>query len=350
MLDTLQEYEIDDSKLTEWIPWGGLVQPSVVRNKDNSYMGFFTYDWDQDAPLQSIELPLFKGVSLWVETSSYLDGKPVLTVCWNPFFGMNKKILNVMEGDKPFADYRNADHYFLKILSAYEKELSKLFNIKRLINEDVLSFLASTISMKEEHKAMPDVPLYLDARLSTLSTSFVNLPDGIELGGNSVAVFSLPAFGHYDKLQNLLFWSLGGMNYRFSRRMLCMTRSYAEKVLNKYTSSWCSDRSGVKDAIKKGLLFELNGYYTNSLFLFENDEDKLDISISNTKKILETIQVPYIEETKNYKDVWYGSLPGIFRANLVPPIQGTSVVQFMAIGNLLLDNEEGEENSADVQA
>jgi len=61
------------------------------------------------------------------------------------------------------------------------------------------------------------------------------------------------------------------------------------------------------------------------------------------EKLLGTLGIPYIVEDYNAKDLWWGSLPGLFRAGLVPPLCGfSSLEELLAMEK----SEEAEEEEA----
>ena len=35
----MKNYELDETALYAWLPWGGLMNPCVQRNKDGSFIG-----------------------------------------------------------------------------------------------------------------------------------------------------------------------------------------------------------------------------------------------------------------------------------------------------------------------
>lgn len=82
----------------------------------------------------------------------------------------------------------------------------------------------------------------------------------------------------------------------------------------------------MKDYLKQGMLHNINGYYTNT-FIFFGEGDTLKANMAEVKRIFESVGIPYIVENENYKEIWWASLPGLFRANCTMPIQGTVGLQ-----------------------
>lgn len=322
MIKKLQEYYIDDSALHEWIPWGGLIHPSIIRNKDESIMAIFSYDeikeYTED---DSTFINFVNGWVLWNECQHFNNStKKFLTVLWNPFYSEKKtNILNGINGEK--IKFKDKEKHFLSVLMMMKNYLTIKTNAKLLENDEVLSYLASTISMKKVNVEMQEIPLYLDVVLSDVQ--FKMLSNKIEINDKKIAIVSIPSIGQYRPfILNTLLDSLNKYEYRFCRRLLIFSKENAKKEVNKYMSTWCKNRMAVKDCIKETLLRDTNGFYMNSFIFFHEDENLLNHNIKYIQQIIEMMGLPYIIENKNYKDVWWGSIPGIFRANITPPIQG----------------------------
>ena len=60
----------------------------------------------------------------------------------------------------------------------------------------------------------------------------------------------------------------------------------------------------------------------------------------NLESYLKVQEMSYVFEKYNLKDVWWGSLAGIFLANIVPPI-----TEFNSLEEFILHLEEIKENS-----
>ena len=102
------------------------------------------------------------------------------------------------------------------------------------------------------------------------------------------------------------------------QRLLLMGEEKAEKKLWGYMGKWCSGRKSVKKLIEAPLLGKLTGYYANSLFLLTDKGQGREIE-RYIRELLNHMELLYVVEDYNRKDVWWGSLPGLFRANITPP-------------------------------
>ena len=70
----------------------------------------------------------------------------------------------------------------------------------------------------------------------------------------------------------------------------------------------------------------LNGYYNNQTVALVSQEDYARTE-AYLEKLLGMLGIPYIVEDFNAKDLWWGSLPGLFRAAVVPPICGFRTIE-----------------------
>lgn len=335
MKKTLQEYRIDDTALYEWLPWGGLIHPAVIRNKDESLMGFLRYKKTGEDNIELSDggkpMQFVNGWALWTEQQNFDTAtETILTVVWNPFFNRDSAATNTLNGKT--IGRRETEIYFFSVLLAIEQSLSKHIEICVMKNEEILSFLASTISMRQEQIPMPDIPLYLDVTLSQVE--FKMLTNQIKINKQNMAIVTVPALGQYRTfIIQTLFQHLSKYEYRFCRRVLLFSQDAVRKELSRRMQGWCANRTAVKDSIQKDLLHTLNGYYSNTFIFFGADENQLNRNLLHATAIFESIGLPYVIEAKKYKDVWWGSLPGLFRANVMPPIQGVS-----NFGDFLLPN------------
>jgi hypothetical protein len=182
--------------------------------------------------------------------------------------------------------------------------------------QDVIDFMSFAISYNEQKIIMPEVPLYLDALLS--QDLDLNLSgNSIEMGGKETVAVSL-ACPLPLKQEKSLLRAVDRLPFRFVQRLLIMGQEKAEKKLLSYMSKWCGGRKSVKKLIKAPLLGELTGLYANNLFLLTDKGQGKEIE-RYIRDVLNRLEALYIVEDYNRKDVWWGSLPGLFRANLTPP-------------------------------
>jgi len=316
MRKSWQEYYIDDRKLHEWLPWGGLVHENILRNKDESLMAFFAYTKMND---QDLELPniFFKnGWSVWSEYQCFQkEGHAYLIFCWNPYYYKKKYewVINDLSGKA--IHFNEMVPAFLKTLQILEAALKTQVDIVRLKNTEVIECLFSSLCMQPYIAEINKYPGYLDVQADQEISFEVNTKCFI-VNKKHIGIISL--LGYPD----LKILPLIPHDYRLSRRMLLFGAKEAKMELNRYMAEWSPNRKTVKNFLQENILGEFNGFYTNNLIFSHVDENELLKILNDVDSNFKRMGVPHIVETNNSKDIWWGSIPGIFRANLNPPIVG----------------------------
>ncbi|TYZ20188.1 hypothetical protein [Selenomonas ruminis] len=313
-----KEYDLSNNTVADWLPWGGLTLPHVVQEKDGSYFGVIRYKALPEESAAGIELPHFKeGWSLWLERQHVPLGEDGLYIvlCWNPFISKMGYAVNRLNKDM-LVKAEDAGIYFATVLDDFAENLGKVTEASVLEYQDVIDFMSFAIAYNEQKIIMPEVPLYLDALLS--QDLDLNLSgNSIELGGKETVAVSLAAPLPLKQEETLLH-AVDRLPFRFVQRLLIMGPEKAEKKLMSYMSKWCGGRKSVKKLIKAPLLGELTGLYANTLFLLTDKGQGKEME-RYIREVLNRLEALYIVEDYNRKDVWWGSLPGLFRANLTPP-------------------------------
>ena len=330
----LAEYYVDEQDAREWLPWGGLVRPTVVRNKDFSFFGVISHS-RLSAPVPSLELP--KGWSIWAEEQHRgLDTNFYFVVCWNPFWStIGEEAENAL--NHRFIQRRKAPDYFAEELLRIAETIRKSDpSCHVLMYQEVVDFLVFSLSFGENHVEMPEVPLFFDVVLTDgLDVEFEE--NDLSILDKNVVVLSLPSCPR-DELLDDIRKEFVDIPYRYVRRNLCMNTEEAEDKMNQYTKGWCSSRGYMKRAIMEGITLPMSGYYSEEI-IFSLPEDLFDESLRYVRDFMDNLRVPYILENYNLKDVWWGSLAGCFRANIRPIITG-----FESLSDFLI--QPSEERSA----
>ncbi len=350
-----REFEVDDTKVSEWLSWGALVRDGVMKNKDESFCAFIAYKPYEhvDAPnITNIRRDFVNGWSLWSEWQHCADfDRRVLTICWNPISGMlSSTIQNTLENDDA-VEREYATDYFYDVVKSLAEELNEKTPAKVLTYQEIFDFLSFALAFDEEQVEMPSVPLFMDCLLSQ-DLDFEFRENDILLNNKVILPFSLPGTFESNILQSL-FHAFEKVSFRFVERLLIFGAEEAQENFQKYTHAWANGRSTVKRTLLQHVLNELSGYYAkNFVFLLE------DQTAERMKKFIQQcgnqLQIPYVIESYNLKDVWWGTLPGLFRANLTPPIIGfNSIESFLA--NPLYDfnqkaDEEGGTDNVQAEA
>ena len=333
-----KEYRLDNRSIADWLPWEGITHPNIIANKDDSVFAVLSFEpLPQTANQFPIRLPQVKnGWSVWWETQ-HCDGKAqhFLCLCWNPFFRMNGSLRNALSEKTLYL--RDMEAEFFSVVDALRQSISEATACRILEYQELIDFMEFTLSMGAHFVEMPDTPLDLDALLSQDA--------GLEFHGNEIRrdddflylVYSLPGSVVDDVSVRSIFAALSEFSWREVRRMLLFGDAEAQKELTRYTSRWCPGRKSILDKITEGLLAEMNGYFSHSLIVCVPKAHERETR-GFIDRLFQVSRIPYIREEFNARDVWWGSLPSLFRANIRPPIVGVSSLDALMPH---IDKEEG---------
>lgn len=325
--EAMKEYDVDLTKLYEWLPWGGLVYPSVVRNKDGSLMGFMEAEQKK---LTAMDMELPNGWAVWMERQHF-SGKSthIMTLFWNPFADKRTGIVrNSLEGR--LLRLEQAEAYFISVLNS--------FGARIMENEEVLSYLGSVLRGEPFSIGMLKEPLYLDAILSKdvdfrVFGKSTPLKNALSINGRFVTALTPLGYPRMP-IMGILFRAFRDFDYRFVRRFIFMDKDTADKELKGYMKNWCRGRQSVKSFLLERLDNAYWGIYTNT-FIFQFPEDERKENETYIKEVLETMDLPHIMEDFNRKHAWWAAIPGIHQAGLTSPVKGIG-----RFADLLLDTED----------
>lgn len=340
MEKTWKEYEMDPTCVADWLSWGGLVHPNIIRGKDDSFFGVLSYDPYQPTPERTVVLPELKnGWCFWLEHQhNNYRNEHYLVVAWNPFFSRGHIINGILEKNM---DWEEAKNGFLHILEDTCHALKQVTSCRLLEYQEILDFLEFSLSINDRHIEMPDVPLYLDALLSQ-DIDFDFTRNHIRIDNRKLCVLSLTASIDDPQLKRLQ-QEFQHINYRHVRRLLLFSPKRAKKEELWYTANWCPGRESIRQLINQGILNKLNGYYMDAFFFPFREEDYVT-QRNRLESILDSMELPYIIENYHQKNVWWGSLSGMFRSNIVPPVVGfESLDELLAHGPR--PSEKGEDTN-----
>lgn len=329
-----KEYEIDDEDVAEWLPWDGLILDNVMRNKDDSFLSIIQYD--PYLANENIQKQQFlNGWNFWSEKQHRQgEDKCFLIVSWNPDYDRKMSLAkNTLNGKSVPSE--KAALYFLQVVKKLQQDMSAVTKTKLLEYQDFLDVLSFSLCLGEQNVEMPEASLFFDVLLTQdLHVDF--LENGISINEKKMMVLSLPSIPEMP-IMGILYKAFEKLSYRYTQRLLMFGSEEAKKDLEAYTASWCNGRKSLKKDILSNILSELNGYYHAS-FVFLVDPDEYDNIKKYCQEVLNTLEIPYIFERYNLKDVWWGSLPGLFRANISAPITG-----FKHMDDLLIRGMEEKE-------
>lgn len=332
---SLQEYKVDVKNVAEWLPWGGLLLPHVMKNKDGSFVSIIQYE-PFSIETETFEWPDFpRGWVLNTERQHHMgydfeekdengekklvheEGKlcDYIVICWNPFVLNSGKVRNTL-GDA--IEEKECLEYFGEEVKKLADKAAEVTKVRLLEYQEILNFLTFTLTFDYHKVEMPEIPLYLDVLLSQDADLHFKT-NSIAMGDMSFFVCSI--LGRPNL--NPVFKAFTHTPYRYVKRLLCFNEKQAMKDIRRYSATWCSGRKYVTKAILNGLCEgKLHGYYSE-YFIFLLDEQNRDKFIKYMEDLFgsQELKLSYRKEDFYSKDIWWGSIPGIFRADVNAPIQ-----------------------------
>lgn len=316
-MSLLKEFEVDNNAIEEWLSWGGITRPSVMQQKGGSCFSVIEYkEYEKTYLTKKMEIPEFRrGWAIWNERQHTQKGnRDFIVIFWNPFeTKLNPYIKNTLS-DKILKE-KFLDYFEEEVKKIY-KEISKVTEAKILKYQEIMNFLTFALMMEEKEVAMPEVPLYMDALLSQ-DVEIKFKANDVYVNGKRIFILTLPDFPDewaiFDKLKRF--------KYRYVRRMLLFSEKESQMELKKYAGKWCPNRKIMLKEIEKGILGGFNGYCYNG-FIFQVEETEYETFRAYLEEYLIEQEISFVIEKYNLKDIWWGSLPGIFLANITPPIVG----------------------------
>jgi len=300
----LREHARRASRLSDFLPWAGMVAPGIILNKDGSFLRVARFrgpDLDSatqseliatSARLNSALKRLGTGWAIYVEAQRTASpGYPVSTGFNDPVSALiDEERRDQFEGgDITQANFTSA--YYLTLqwlppaddtskasammfeggaegiataadhLDDFERDTGRILDMIEgvmpeaawLSGAETLTYLHSTISTHEQRIAVPDTPMHLDALLADELLVGGLTP---QLGDKHLRMLSVTGFpawtvpGMLDELNRL------GFAYRWSTRAICMDKVTAQKTLNKIRRLWFSKRKSLGAIIKEVLTNE----------------------------------------------------------------------------------------------
>jgi len=241
-------------------------------------------------------------------------------------------------------------------------------HIRRLSDDETLTYLHSTISTKYHRVKGPDTPMYLDAVVPDEP-----LTPGLEpkLGDSFLKVICLRSFPGtsfpvlFDGLNNL------HLLYRWTSRFICLDKESAIRELKKYKRQWYAKRKTLetlikdvfsKDSDRESIMTDTDatnkahdsdlalqevsddrvayGFYTFTVIVSDRDKAKAEEKIKAIERIINGLGFTTIREGVNAVEAWLGSLPGHVHANVRRPLISTLNLAHMMPISALWAGEE----------
>jgi type IV secretion system protein TrbE len=298
----LTEYAKKPKLLADYLPWGFLVGPGIILNKDGSFLRLARYrgpdlESATEAELigvtarinnvlkrfgsgwtlffearraQASHYPMSNfpdPVSLLVDEErrksfetegDHFESSFVLSFCWLPPAETQDKAgaYLIERGD----DVRGAsesrgfewrDYFVAETDRALDLLASILPEISFLSDEATLTHLHSCVSTKDHQVSVPAIPAYLDALLADTSFTGGMAPKLGDQHLRTITVLGMPGTttpGLLDELNDL------AIGYRWVTRWIALDRSEAQKLLTRKRRQWFAKRKSVT-AILREVLF-----------------------------------------------------------------------------------------------
>ena len=314
-MSLLKEYEVNNTKVEEWLTWGGITLPAVMQQKDGSCFSVIEYEpYEKNYFTKKMEIPKFcRGWAMWNERQHKLKGdKNFLVIFWNPFAMKENSYIENTLGEK--VEKKFFLKYFNEEVEKISKEISKVTRAKLLEYQELMNFLSFSLTLEEKEIKMPEVPLYMDALLSQ-DEQFEFTANDININGRKLLILSLPDLSNVWEM----FEEIKKYEYRYVRRILIFDERESEIEMKKYCGNWCPNRKIMQKEIERGILSKFNGYYWSGFIFLLNNEEYEEVRTA-LEKYLTLKESAFVFEKYNLKDVWWGSLAGMYLANITPPI------------------------------
>ena len=335
---SLNKFGLQSTAIEEWIPWGGIVRPSVMKQKNGSMFSIITYnpyttDLSETLPLWEFR----RGWVIWNEHQHCADlpGQDYLILGWNPFYATGRTY--VENALRPKISINETVTYFEKEVQRFLADFQKLTPSRLLEYQEIMDVLSFSLAMREDRQKLPDCPLYMDALLSQ-DIDFQFGSNDVFINGKRVCVVSLFVPNEMDKIYSCL----EPMTYRHTRRLLLFNEKEAKRDFLRYTGKWFPTRSVLRHMATDDIISTYNGYYTDT-FLFHLDQANDASFRAFFTEMLDQESLPYVVEEYNLKKVFWGSLPGLYLANAEPSITG-----FQDLAEFLHAHIEVQEEDEDI--
>ena len=327
-MSSLKNFGLASRALEDWLPWGGIVYPSVMKQKDGSLFSIIEYkpytlvmDDLETSPAEVV--PFRRGWVLWSEHQHVAggDSHDYLILLWNPFYGERKYVSNALAGK---VDKNKTIPYFVTVADKMLKLLQTYTEARLLEYQEIMDVLSFALSQGGDHKEMPDVPLYMDALLSE-DLHYKFRGNDIYYQDKQLFLCSFFAPENMDGIYNYM----EELTFRHTRRLSLFNQKEARLNFLKYTQRWFPSRKVMRKLASEGLFANYNGYYLDNIQAFLPDKTYQDFRRS-FGQALDTSCLPYMFEDYNLKECFWGSIPGLFLADNRPPhLAFDYLVQFL---------------------
>ena len=317
---SISDFGLKSTDVEEHLPWGGLVKPGVVKQKDNSYFSIIKYKpfkIYEDEVLDAVKWNFKRGWVLWNEHQHIKDSESsdYLVICWNPFHSVTNKTINILAEKKVTIPERELA-YFEHMVKSFADDFSRISEVELIEYQELLDVLSFSLSLGESKLEMPEVPLYLDALIAN-DIVFRSTSNNFYINHKKLLAISIHSIMGIKELYPLL----KHVSFRHNKRFICFSKQQAVRQLKEYSKLWFSKRKVIREMVLGDMVRTYNGYYSETLLFLVNKENEKKFSdyiISNLQKY----GAAFTNESFSLKNVFWSTMPGLFLANIRPPVQG----------------------------
>jgi hypothetical protein len=320
-----KEYSLENKEVQDWVVWEALTHESVLRSKDDSVLGVIRYKPFQRKEGAGISLPAFsQGWVMNIEEQHGEEGESCfLTLTWNPFLSLKgDKVENAL-GENTAMTLDAMEQHMFSVLDTLASRFPPEAEAKILKYQEIIDYLAFSLSHGRMYVEMPDVPVDLDVYLTQDFTADFS-KNLITFGEETFLILTLPAFlGAMEKTLRRIIEEMEHAHIpcRHVQRILFFDEKEARKEMERRDRMglWCRSRKYIKELIEAPLHGKFYGYYNNTLVALVKTED-YGRTVAYLRKLFYETQEFYVIENFNAKQRWWGTIPAHFRAGVAAPI------------------------------
>jgi type IV secretion system protein VirB4 len=295
----LREYRKTAARLADLIPWGGLIAPGILCNKDgclqsslrfrgpdlesateqelmivaarlNNVLKRFRSGWalfveaarhaSSAYPVSDWPDPVSALIdeerrALFAESGTHFETDYFLTIVYQTPTTQREQLAKLLYDDLPTKEsvvYEQEVVFFQEQVRRFADLLRDVVpELELLADEETLTYLHSTVSTKRHRVQVPSVPMYLDALLTD-----EDLLPGLrpKLGTSYLRTCTIKEFpnasfpGMLDALNQL------PLAYRYVERYAPLDRVDAVREMRKYERKWLGKRKGLMTLLREAIM------------------------------------------------------------------------------------------------
>ena len=163
-----KEYSLENKEVQDWVVWEALTHESVLRSKDDSVLGVIRYKPFERKEGAGISLPAFsQGWVMNIEEQYGEAGEACfLTLTWNPFLSLKgDKVENAL-GENAAMSLDAMEQHMFSVLDTLASRFPPEAEARILKYQEIIDYLAFSLSHGRLYVEIPDVPVDLDVYLT----------------------------------------------------------------------------------------------------------------------------------------------------------------------------------------